>query len=71
VGLRAVLDIAVVKRKIPSPHRKSNPSTPITLSRKKVETSGKKNFSYTAAVIMQMGNLQTENSLYTEHLLLS
>jgi hypothetical protein len=28
VGPRAVLD-AVVKRKIPSPHRKSNPRTPI------------------------------------------
>jgi hypothetical protein len=28
VGLRAVLD-AVVKRKIPSPHRESNPRTPI------------------------------------------
>jgi hypothetical protein len=27
-GLRAVLD-AVVKRKIPSPHRKSNPRIPI------------------------------------------
>jgi hypothetical protein len=28
VGTRAVLD-AVVKRKIPSPHRESNPRTPI------------------------------------------
>jgi hypothetical protein len=28
VGPRAVLD-AVVKRKIPSPHRESNPTTPI------------------------------------------
>jgi hypothetical protein len=28
VGLRAVLD-TVVKRKIPSPHRESNPRTPI------------------------------------------
>jgi hypothetical protein len=30
VGLRAVLD-AVVKRKIPSPRRESNPRTPIVL----------------------------------------
>jgi hypothetical protein len=29
VGSRAVLDIAVVKRKIPSPHRESNSRTPI------------------------------------------
>jgi hypothetical protein len=28
VGLKAVLD-AVVKRKIPNPHRESNPGTPI------------------------------------------
>jgi hypothetical protein len=29
VGPRAVLDTAVVKRKIPSPHGESNPRTPI------------------------------------------
>jgi hypothetical protein len=38
VGSRVVLD-AVVKRKIPSPHRESKPRTPIAVVKRKIPSS--------------------------------